>query len=247
MVLGNKAVLVRILSVLSTINGLYLMAMLVVHAKGHPSTLKSLKKFDKAAALVALKGLILSTAILTELAIVIHTVRQKTHRTAHFCTSLGRILTVWQLLVFVQITVGLVSMPLLIMVLISPAKCTLTLGLLILPFLLLSYAAVATPCTTHCKNMLKTNLIIGLEITLTVCLASTGFTTYYAAVCYGANMENIEGYILSFIPIVPLSILVWVIKQKLLKKKRIQEETANATTGQEKRRLLYRRRDYSHL
>ena len=212
----NKNILKRLCLVTSMINGGYLLGMVLVHAKKHIPWESTI--IQDILALMVAKAIILPTAILIELATAIHTTRKKA-RYARACSSIWHMLILWQLFVSIQIFLGLVSIPLLIMLLTSPAKCILTLGIVFVPFLLLAFVTVAIPCGKSCKASLKIYWMVGLESVLIACLIVAAFLTYYIIVSSGASMESLMGYVLSIIPAIPISILVWIIKGKVLREK----------------------------
>ena len=197
--------------------------MLISHGHGKLNILKQIYVGCKsppsrichdAVVIFITKAIVLPIAILTELITAAY-ITKKTIGYTHFCVSLVHVLALWQVFLFAQITVGLISIPLVIAVLTSPAQSILTLTILSLPFLLFTFIVVAIPCTKSCKDIPKSCWTKALETTLIVCLVTVTFTTYYVIVSYGAVMESVKGYILSLIPAVPISISVWMIKQKL--------------------------------
>ena len=142
----------------------------------------------------------------------------KTPHSKCSCTTLGQVLALWQLFIFVQITLGLISIPLLIMILTSPAQSMLITGVTFTPFLPFVFILMLTPCTRSCIYTLKHNWITLLENIVAACLVTIAFLTYYCIVSYGASMNSIKGYILSLIPTVPISIIVWMLKRRLTNK-----------------------------
>jgi hypothetical protein len=166
------------------------------------------------------KVIILPAAILIELitAIVYATRMKALHPNRSSCTTIGQVLALWQLFIFVQLTLGLITIPLLIMILISPAQSILITGVTLTPSLLFACLLMLTPCTKSCKSTLKLHWSTLLENTVAACLITTAFLTYYSIVSYGASMNSIKGYILSLIPTVPISIFVWTLKRKFTHK-----------------------------
>lgn len=165
------------------------------------------------------KVIILPAAILTELiTAIVYAMKMRSLRSTSCCTTIGKVLALWQLFVFVQLTLGLITIPLLIMILISPAQSILLAGVTCTPFLLFASLLILTPCTKSCKYTLKLHWSTLLENTVAACLITAAFLTYYSVVSYGASMNSIKGYILSLIPTVPISIFVWTLKRKFTNK-----------------------------
>ncbi len=192
------------------------------------------------------KVIILLAAILIELltAIVYATRMKALHSNRSSCTIIGQVLVLWQLFIFVQLTLGLITIPLLIMILISPAQSILIAGLTLTPLLLFACLLMLTPCTKSYKYTLKVHWSTLLENTIAACLVTVAFVTYYSIVTYGASMNSIKGYILSLIPTVPISIFVWTLKRKLMHKK-AKHNTIKARERKMKNTLQQRRASVS--
>ena len=256
----NKNILQRIFLATSMFNAVYFIGMMVSHVKHHTFLItKCNSRYDKdtetvtpllitfchdTVGMLITKAIVLSAALLIELITAIHhTMRMKTaHSTRSYIALIGHTLALWQLFVFVQTTLGLISMPLLIMILISPAQSILVAGVLCIPFLLVTFIMVVIPCTKSCKHTLKSHWITLLESLVAACLVAVAFLTYYCIVSYGAAMGTIKGYILSLIPTIPISIFLWIIKRKIFgkdaKQKRnpktvVQRRRASLSTEEE--------------
>ena len=230
----NKNILQRIFFAMSIVSAIYFIGMIGSHVKHQvqrsfiricytrnysDTESTSLATFCHGIlGMLITKVIVLPAALLIELIIAINAMKIKTPYSKCSCTALVQIFTLWQLFMFVQITVGLISIPLLIMTLISPAQSILIVGASCTPFLLIAFILVVTPCTKSCKHMLKSHWITLLENLIAACLVTFAFLTYCSIVSYGANMNSIKGYILSLIPTVPISIFVWMIKRKFTDK-----------------------------
>lgn len=165
------------------------------------------------------KVIFLPAVIVIELiTAVVYVTKMRSLCSRSCCTNIGQVLALWQLFVFVQLILGLITIPLLIMILISPAQSILVAGAICTPFLLFTCLLILTPCTKSCKSTLKLHWSTLLENTVAVCLITVAFLTYYSIVSYGASMNSIKGYILSLIPTVPISIFVWTLKRKFTNK-----------------------------
>ena len=228
----NKNVLQRIIVTISIFNILYFIAMVVSHIRNQSDTIRKCYTnqhvsseteqatfcHDILGAVIA-KVTILPTALLMELTSAIYHAKKMKRRHAS-CATFGHALALWQLFVFVQITVGLISIPLVIMTLITPAQSTLVTGAVCTPFLLIAFILVVTPCSVSCKETLSksSHWVTLLENLLIAGLVTFTYLTYYFIVSNGAAMGSIKGYVLSLVPTIPISMIMWVIKQRFTRK-----------------------------
>ena len=252
----NKNILQLVFFATSIVSAVYFIAMIALHVKHQLKTYFIWNCFTRdnsntetlpaifchgILGMLITKAIILPAALLIELMIAIHATRAlKAPYSKHSCATLGQVLALWQLFIFVQITLGLISIPLLIMILISPAQSILVAGALCTPFLLIALVLVLTPCTKSCKYTIKTHWITLLENLVAACLVTIAFLTYYSIVSYGASMNSIKGYILSLIPTVPISIFVWMLKRKLTNKNakhKVREKKLKTTLHQRRASL----------
>ena len=209
----NKNTLQQILVAIYIFNAAYFVGMMVSHIHHHPQLCGNIL------GTFITKITILPAAILVELTTgIYYAMRMKTSYSMQICAAIKYALALWQLFIFVQITVGLISIPLLIMILISPAQSILIAGGLCTSILLIAFILVVTPCAKSCKNTLKFHWITLLGNLIAACLVAFAFLTYYSIVSYGASMNSIKGYILSLIPTVPISMFVWTLKRKITDK-----------------------------
>ena len=183
------------------------------------------------------KAIILPIAFLTELAAAARVAKgtlplhvSYTKMKAYSIFIL-RVLIIWQLLVFIQITMGLFSIPLFVLTLVSPGGTVLSSGGLILVFLLLIFLFVSIPVPNKLKN--KVHLRCCLSITFTTVetftVAAFLFSTYwcyYTIVRNGMSMDGIKGYVISLIPSLCMTVLIWIIKKKFLAGKGSKEKAS---------------------
>ena len=84
------------------------------------------------------KVIILPVALLIELAVVVYRVTMDSDSLSPKIKHCTQVIVVWQLLVFAHVTVGLISIPLLVLVFISPASVLLTsVGIFLVPLLIM--------------------------------------------------------------------------------------------------------------
>ena len=193
----KKSTLQQILVAISIFNAAYFCGVMVSHIKHH-------QRFccDILGTFIT-KLIVLPAALLVELTTATYyAMRMKTSHSMCASTAIKFAFALWQLFIFVQITLGLISIPLLIMILISPAQSILITGAMCIPLFLFTFILVVTLCTKSCKYMLKSHWITLLENLVAACLVTFAFLTYYIIVSYGASMNSIKGYILSLIPTV---------------------------------------------
>ena len=108
--------------------------------------------------------------------------------------------------------------------LISPIGTLLISGEIVLIYIVISFILITIPIPklhkTHCKEyLLSVTGFMAVETLLTAILVCSAFTSYYKIVDDGMNMNGIKGYIISLLPTVPISILIWVIKKKFLEER----------------------------
>lgn len=149
----NPRVCKAIIGVLTLFNFLWLLMLLMLHISGYPnllhcflSTTVTLHRcsipptstsYNFILGILITKAIILPTALLIELAAAIRiakgTLPLHVSHTAYSVFVL-RAFIVWQLLIFIQIAVGLISIPLFVLTLVSPAGTVLCSGGIIMGF-----------------------------------------------------------------------------------------------------------------
>ena len=133
-----------------------------------------------------------------------------------------KVIVIWQLLIFVQITVGLIGLPLLVLMFISPACVLLITGGIILLFMLLIFILMTIPFPTSCKyqpRRIMQSFLYTAETILIAALFISAYMTYCLIVKNGMNMDGVKGYTMSLIPTILISISVWIIIMKILGEK----------------------------
>ena len=237
-------------------NVLYILCMLVIHIKGYPQVLAcylrstathqaceippSSTAYNYILGIVITKLAILPFTILTELTIAVYVAKRSS--TLKRCRLFMWAFVIWQMLIFVQITVGLISIPLLLLIFISPARILLATGGMMLIFILITFALstvlLPSPCnfTFWLKGILKSACSI-IEAFVIALLIASVFTTYFFIVKDGMNMSGVKGYIISFIPTVPISIFIWFVKKKYYLRERLQKTSSPHELGRERNDL----------
>ena len=222
-------------------NVLYTTVTIIMHIKGHPTVLEchlrnlvdkcripqTAISYAYVLGILNTKAVILPVALLVELiaavwfALVTYTESSATVTdTIQKLTMLIKMIVIWQVLVFVQITVGLVGIPLAVLLFISPARVLLLCGGTIFLFILVIFILASIPFPNSCKcrprHMMK-SLLFMLETLFIAGLFIFASLTYYSIVKSGMNMDGVKGYTLSLIPTILISVSVWIIKIKYLK------------------------------
>ena len=216
-------------------NTMYIPIMLTIHVKGYPNVLwcylststdacripPTSTAYNYVFGILTTKLAILPFVLLTELAIAVYVAKQLS--TPKRFTLFMWMFAIWQLLVFAQIIVGLVSIPLLVLTFISPIYILLSTGGIVLIFIMITFILSTIPLPNSCnvfqlKGIFK-SACSTVEILAVALLILSVFTTYFVIVKDGVNMTGVKGYVISFIPTVPISIFIWLIKKKYLRKR----------------------------
>ena len=130
---------------------------------------------------------------------------------------------VWQFFIFAQIVIGLMGIPLTITLVISPARTTLHLISLIFFFLSLAFFVRYIFSIDYNKPSCKLkNIFVQcislLEAVLSMAVLSGVIAEYYILIHEGLSMKGVKGYVVSLLPTILLSLFVWALKRKLMKK-----------------------------
>lgn len=221
-------------------NTMYIPAMLIIHIKGYPEVLQcylstanrpstippTTTAYNYVIGILITKLAILPFALLTELSVAVYTAKQLS--TGKRCTFFTWAFVIWQLLLFVQISVGLITIPLLLLIFISPVHTILLTCAITLIFILITFILSTIPLSNSCnafrlKGVLK-SVCTTAEVFVIVLLILSAFMTYFVIVKDGVNMSGVKVYVISLIPTIPISILIWVIKKKYLRE-RVNQKT----------------------
>ena len=190
--------------------------------------------YDVSIGILVTKVTILPVAVLIELIVAIYYVRKR--RVSSTCRSefLGvqtiknvgcfivRVFTLWQILIFIQIMIGSVSIPFLILLLVSPAQSILLSVELIALIISISGCLLGIPFPSSCKfnvyscTKLWFSYVENLLVMAVIFLAST---TYCLIVKEGISMGSVKGYVLSLAPTIPISIFIWMIQERIRSKR----------------------------
>ena len=220
---------------------IYIVAMTACHINGYPtilscylntaihpcSTPTTETSYYYILGILITKAVILPVALMVEFVAAVYIAKEST--TTRF-TLVVQTFVIWQLLVFVQITVGLLSIPFLVLMFISPAFVLLQIGLLLVILVFIGFILTAIPLPNRRKCKLERciqTLLSTAETVVIAALAVSACVTYYVITRSGMNMSGVKGYIVSLIPTIFITIFVWIIKKKFFgqthnKKKRIK-------------------------
>ena len=133
-----------------------------------------------------------------------------------------QVFVTWQLLVFAQITVGLISIPILVLTFISPVHVILLSGGIVLIIALLVYILSNIPLPMKCTPKLRFHLYLRsffatAEILIVVFLMFSIYLTYFIILKHGMKMSGTKGFIISLIPTIPIPIIIWIVKKRFFK------------------------------
>ena len=231
---SNPRVPIAVSLALILFNFVYILSTLILHIQGLPTVLKchlskatypcmiprSATFYDYVIGILITKTVILPVAMLTELIAAVYIARGPFSINRKMTTRITLILktfVIWQLLVFVQITVGLISIPVLVLTLISPTFSILTIGGLVILLLILMalFASIPLPSTKRMKGIqcLKMSISTAEMLILAACIMSS-FGSYYIIVNDGVDMNGIKGYIMSLLPSILITIFAWIFKKR---------------------------------
>jgi hypothetical protein len=229
---------------------------MVIYFQGHPSVnlkclydikscsiLRRATSFDYIIGILIAKAIILPTALLIEFMMAVKIARGSFSelnctRTIQFAYCV-KVFVIWQLFAFIQITIGLISIPWLVLMLISPVYTLSISGGIVLIFIVTSFILITIPIPKLHKNqckeyLLSTTGLVAVETLVMAAFVCSAYIAYYIIVNDGMNMNGAKGYIISLLPTVPISIFVWVIKKKFLEERisNKKELTANTHNGE---------------
>ena len=140
----------------------------------------------------------------------------------------------WNVMVFIQLLVGHVAMPVLILFTIAPATTISTIGTAALIHIYIAIAIVylVQIIRYHCswkKCGLACAEVFGLIAFLT--LMASLFYFYNAVLKVGSNFTSVNGLVISLIPSAVLSLTAWLIKKLLSRRRHDRFFTMESVTG----------------
>ena len=234
---------------------MYTVATLVIHKKGYPDVLQcylepsctipqTTTSYKYIIGILITKAVLLPLSVIIELIVAVYIVdgyKCKKMPARVRCVLFMRAFVVWQLLVFVQITLGLVSIPLFVLFFISPTQLLLISVAALLMFIMTTFVLTIIPYPNTSKIWkLFPSCRVFIESILIVALIVLAFITYYVTVTDGMNLDGVKGYILTLIPTVPISVFIWIIKKKYLAGK-----VKKTKSGRKLDSLLLSRREHA--
>ena len=190
--------------------------------------------YDVSIGILVTKVTILPVAVLIELIVAIYYVTKR--RVSSTCRSefLGvqktksvgcfimRVFALWQILIFIQIMIGSVSIPFLILMLISPAQSILISVELIAFIISISGCLLGIPLPSSCNFNVYSYMKLWfsyVENLLVMAVIFLTSTTYCLIVKEGISMGSVKGYVLSLAPTIPISIFIWMIQERIRSKR----------------------------
>ena len=226
------------LLVMILFNTTYSVATIIQFTKGYPNILRCYLNianypckiprtstiYDNTLGIFITKVVILPTALVTELAIAVYIATKSLPINSNISKAFIFILQafiIWQLFVFIQITVGLMSIPLLVLTLISPAASMLSTGGILVIILMLIFLFANIPLPNLHKRKVQitassflTSCLITAETLLIAVTVTFTFASYYIIVKDGMDMSGTKGYIVSLLPSLIITTLAWLTKKQ---------------------------------
>ena len=218
-------------------NAMYLLVAVVIHRGGLPNVLecyfniarhpcripRSASFYSHVLGILITKGVILPTAFMVELAVAFFATKGASSRAVKTkIIFLARVIATWQLFIFIQITVGLMSIPLVVLMFISPATTLMLTGGGILIGAFLIYLSTIVPCPTtksvRVSHCLKSTMFV-IEAFFTIITISSICYSHYIIVKEGINMSGMKGYAISLLPSLPITTIIWVATKQYRKKR----------------------------
>ena len=238
-------------------NILYIVVMTAFHITGYPTVLslylntaihpRSIPTTETSyyyiLGILITKAVILPVALMVEFVAAVYIAKEST--TTRF-TLVVQTFVIWQLLVFVQITVGLLSIPFLVLMFISPAFVLLQVGVLLVLFLIIVFILTTIPLPNRRKCKTKScfqTLSITIETVVIATLAASACFTYFMITRSGMNMSGVKGYIVSLIPTIFITIFVWIIKKKFFGQTHNKKNKIKRNLKGELKDVLMKRRE----
>ena len=213
-------------------NIIYILSVVILHFQGYPTATNchistsrehctvppTSTSYNYILGILITKVIILPVVLLTELTVLVYRVIKDSDSPPQIkqCTQ---IIVIWQLLVFVHITAGLISIPFLVLAFISPATVLLSSAGIFLVLLLMIFILTVFPIPKQCNfKVLLQSCLSTAETLLIVAFVGSAFLTYYSIVKDGLNMSGVKGYITTLIPTIIISIFIWMLKKGFLGK-----------------------------
>lgn len=218
------------------VNITYSLITLILHIQGQPNVIEchlstadnpcsippTETAYDYVIGILITKVVAIPVAIIIELAVAVYIAKsswQMSKTKPKRFTCIVQTFVIWQLFIFVQITVGLVSVPLIVMTFISPARVILLGGIAFMVCMVLIFIFATIPFPTVFKVQFNQGFFltwfVAAETLITAAAVISAIAAYYLILKDGKNMDGIKGYVLSLIPTIFISIFIWVIKKKL--------------------------------
>ena len=137
-------------------------------------------------------------------------------------------------MVFIQILVGHVALPALILFIIAPAETISLIGIVALIHIYIAIALVYLVHIVryHCSRKkcgLACAELLGLVAFLALLISTVGF--YYIVLKVGSNLTSMNGLVISLIPSAVLSLTAWLIKKFLSRGRHIRISRMESVAG----------------
>ena len=234
-VTSNKRLCRATMLVIIVFNSLYTVGTITAHVKGYPQLLNcflsttthpcvvspSSTSYYYIIGILITKLVILPVALAIELAVAVYTtsalmkINCKKASTSKRVTFVMQTFATYHLLIFVQITLGLVSIPMIVYTFISPVHTLLQNGCFLLITLMITYVLATFPLPSI-RKLRCAHCLLGVESLVVATFVAITSGTYFLVMTYGMNMDGFRGYVMTLAPSIPISIFLWIIKKKYL-------------------------------
>ena len=137
----------------------------------------------------------------------------------------------WNVMLFIQIYVGQVALPVVILFIVAPGETAANLGWIALAHIVFAIASVclAQIVCYHCSRKNCGHACAELIVLVAVLAMGTSVGAFYFKVLKaGSNYKGIKGAIISLAPSIVLSLIAWFIRKKI-----ISQGNDNKTSGME--------------
>ena len=246
-------VLIAVIITTFLFNAAYFTAAVFLHSDGYPNVLdchfsttdspcripRSASFYDNVLGILITKAFILPVTLSIELAAAVG-VTKRLSPTKTKLAFFVQVIVVWQLFVFLHIMVGLVSIPIVMLTLISPASSLMMAGIglltLTIPICLLAIIPCPSIKKANVGGCLKSTMTT-IEAFLIAITVSAIYYSYFVIVKEGIDMSGVKGYAISLLPSLPFTTIIWVAikryrKKSALESKRGREENVRPLLAQ---------------
>ena len=125
----------------------------------------------------------------------------------------------WNAMLFIQIHVGQVALPVIILFIIAPGDTVAAAGMIALAhiFIVVAFVYVVQIVCYHCSQK-RCGLACAelMAVAVSLVLVALVVSSYFKVLQAGSNVKGIEGAIISLAPSIVLSLTAWFIRKKII-------------------------------